>query len=108
MNEQRELAGISALEDPAFSGKRRGRSAARWALPQAGGFWLVAGVFFLLFFAAAAPSPLYGVYRAQWGFSAVTLTAVFAVYALLLLVTLLVFGSVSDYLGRRRLSWRAW
>jgi MFS family permease len=103
MNEQRELAGISTLEDPAFSGKRRGGSAARWALPPAGGFWLVAGGFFLLFFAAAAPSPLYGVYRAQWGFSAVTLTAVFAVYALLLLVTLLIFGSASDYLGRRPL-----
>jgi MFS family permease len=74
----------------------------RAALPRAGGFWLAAGVFVLLFFAAAAPSPLYGVYQAQWRFSAATLTAVFAVYALLLLVTLLVFGSVSDYLGRRR------
>ncbi len=75
----------------------------RWAvLPRAAGFWLVAGVLFLLFFAAAAPSPLYGVYQAQWRFSATTLTAVFAAYALLLLVTLLVFGSVSDYLGRRR------
>jgi hypothetical protein len=62
---------------------------------------LVAGVFFLLFFAAAAPSPLYGVYQAQWRFSATTLTAVFAAYALLLLVALLMFGSVSDYLGRR-------
>jgi hypothetical protein len=62
----------------------------------------VAGVLFLLFFAAAAPSPLYRVYQAQWRFSAITLTAVFAAYALLLLVTLLVFGSVSDYLGRRR------
>ena len=62
----------------------------------------MAGVLFLLFFAAAAPSPLYGVYQAQWRFSAITLTAVFAAYALLLLVTLLVFGSVSDYLGRRR------
>jgi MFS family permease len=59
-------------------------------------------VLFLLFFAAAAPSPLYGVYQAQWRFSAITLTAVFAVYALLLPITSLVFGSVSDYLGRRR------
>ena len=55
-----------------------------------------------MFFSAAAPSPLYGVYQTQWRFSATTLTAVFAVYALFLLVTLLVFGSVSDYLGRRR------
>lgn len=71
-------------------------------LPKAGGFWRVAGVLFLLFFAAAAPAPLYGVYQAEWRFSAITLTAVLAVYALLRLVTLLMFGSVSDYLGRRR------
>src|ERR1700683_2157716 len=65
-------------------------------------FWLVAGVFCLMFAAAGAPTPLYGVYQAQLRFSATTLTAVFAVYALVLLLTLLVFGSVSDYLGRRR------
>jgi MFS family permease len=59
-------------------------------------------VLFLLFFAAAAPSPLYGVYQSRWRFSATTLTAVFAAYAVLLLATLLVFGPVSDYLGRRR------
>jgi hypothetical protein len=62
----------------------------------------VAGVLFLLLFASAAASPLYGVYQAQWRFSATTLTAVFAVYVLVLLLTLLVFGSLSDYLGRRR------
>ena len=70
--------------------------------PSRAAFWLVAGVLCLLFFAAGAPSPLYGIYRAQLRFSATTLTAVFATYALVLLLTLLVFGSVSDYLGRRR------
>jgi MFS family permease len=80
-----------------------GRGHARGlALPRAAGFWLVAGVLFLLLFASAAASPLYRVYQAQWGFSAATLTAVFAVYVLVLLLTLLVFGSVPDYLGRRR------
>ena len=79
-----------------------GESARQAMLPRAAAFWLVAGVLFLLFYAAAAPSPLYGVYQAQWRFSAIMLTAVFAAYALLLLVTLLVFGSLSDYLGRRR------
>jgi MFS family permease len=76
----------------------------RWAAPLRGAaaFWLVAGVLFLLLFVSGAPSPLYGVYQAQWRFSAITLTAVFAAYALGLLVALLVFGSVSDYLGRRR------
>ena len=69
---------------------------------RAAAFWLVAGVLCLLFFAAGTPSPLYGIYRAQLRFSTTTLTAVFAIYALALLITLLVFGSVSDYLGRRR------
>jgi MFS family permease len=64
-------------------------------------FWLVAGVLFLSLAAASAPAPLYGVYQAQFRFSAATLTAVFAVYALVVLITLLVFGSLSDYLGRR-------
>jgi MFS family permease len=71
-------------------------------LLRAAGFWLVAGVLFLMLFASAAASPLYSVYQAQWRFSATTLTAVFAVYALVLLVTLLVFGSLSDCVGRRR------
>ncbi|HJY67052.1 MAG TPA: MFS transporter, partial [Streptosporangiaceae bacterium] len=75
--------------------------ARRVALPRAGGFWLVAGVLFLLLFVSGAASPLYDVYQAQWRFSATTLTAVFAAYVLAFLVTLLVFGSVSDYLGRR-------
>jgi MFS family permease len=77
------------------------RGDARWE-PRTAGFWLVAGVLFLMLFASAAASPLYSVYQAQWRFSATTLTAVFAVYVLALLVTLLVFGSLSDYLGRRR------
>jgi MFS family permease len=74
----------------------------RRTAPSRAAFWLVAGVLCLLFFAAGAPSPLYGIYRAQLRFSATTLTAVFATYALVLLLILLVFGSVSDYLGRRR------
>ncbi len=73
----------------------------RRAAPSRAGFWLVAGVFCLMFFTAGAPTPLYGVYQAQLRFSATTLTAIFAIYALVLLLTLLVFGSVSDYLGRR-------
>ena len=72
----------------------------RRALPGAAAFWILAGMFLILFFASAAASPLYGVYQAQFHFSAATLTAVFAVYVLVLLVTLLIFGSLSDYLGR--------
>jgi len=56
----------------------------------------------LCFFAASsAPTPLYHLYQQAWGFSPVQLTVIFAVYALSLLATLLIFGSLSDYLGRR-------
>ena len=71
-----------------------GRAAGAW-------FWATAGILFLFISASAAPAPLYSVYQEQWGFSATTLTAVFAVYVLTLLLTLLVAGSLSDYLGRR-------
>ncbi len=54
-----------------------------------------------LLFASSAPSPLYVIYQAQWDFSALTLTGVFAVYAIALLGALLVAGSLSDHLGRR-------
>jgi predicted MFS family arabinose efflux permease len=78
----------------------RALGAGRRKLPKAAAFWILAVLFLMLFFASAAASPLYPVYQVQFGFSAATLTAVFAVYVLVLLVTLLFFGTVSDYLGR--------
>ncbi len=74
----------------------------RRALPGAAAFWILAALFLMLFVASAAASPLYPVYQVKFGFSAATLTAIFAVYVLVLLVTLLFFGSVSDHLGRLR------
>ncbi|MBC5765736.1 MFS transporter [Ramlibacter albus] len=60
------------------------------------------GLILVTFLAASAvPSPLYALYRAAWGFSALTLTVVFASYAIALLAALLVFGALSDYRGRR-------
>ena len=101
-NTGHERAGSDASPDGRPVIRAAEENAPRPALPRVAAFWLVAGAWFLLLFAAAAPSPLYGVYQTEWRFSAITLTAVFGVYALGLLVALLVFGSVSDYLGRRR------
>jgi MFS family permease len=47
------------------------------------------------------PSALYGEYRAQFGFSPVVQTLVYAVYAAALIPALLVAGPLSDALGRR-------
>lgn len=55
----------------------------------------------LLLSAASAPSPLYGVYQASWHFSAITLTAIYASYAVGGLAALLISGRMPDYLGRR-------
>ncbi len=51
--------------------------------------------------ASSAPTPLYRLYQQQFHFSPVLLTLIFATYAFALLATLLVMGSLSDYVGRK-------
>lgn len=63
--------------------------------------WLLGTILVAYLAASSAPSPLYAVYREMWGFSAFVLTVVFASYAFALLGGLLVFGALSDFLGRR-------
>jgi MFS family permease len=75
------------------------RTRARMSRPVA--FWSAGALLGSFLVAAAAPSPMYSVYQQQWGFSAVTLTAIFGVYAVALLLSLLFFGGLSDHLGRR-------
>jgi MFS family permease len=70
-------------------------------LPRVAAFWVVTGMTATLLAASSAPSPLYPVYQAEFGFSALTLTAIFAVYVLALLLSLLTVGRLSDFLGRR-------
>jgi len=64
-------------------------------------FWVVASSAAILLAASSAPSPLYAVYRAEFGFSAFTLTVIFAVYVFALMASLLTVGRLSDYVGRR-------
>jgi MFS family permease len=73
----------------------------RSRLPHPVAFWTVAATLTFLLFASSAPSPLYVVYQAKWHFSAITLTSVFAIYVLALLVSLVFAGSLSDRVGRR-------
>ncbi len=77
------------------------RPLGRLVLPRGAAFGVVAVATFLAFASNAAASPLYKVYQTQFGFSAITLTALFTVYAIVLLGTLLFLGSLSDYVGRR-------
>ena len=77
------------------------RSLPRRQLGAHASLWLLASILVAFLAASSAPSPLYALYKQAWGFSALTLTVVFAVYAFALLGTLLVCGALSDYLGRR-------
>ena len=62
---------------------------------------LLASLIVSLLAASGAPTPLYAIYQQRWGFSPVTTTIVFGVYALAVLASLLTFGRLSDYTGRR-------
>lgn len=65
------------------------------------GYPAAAAVFAIGMAGTTLPTPLYGLYRAQLGFSELMVTVVFAVYALGVIATLLLAGNVSDEAGRR-------
>jgi MFS family permease len=64
-------------------------------------FVLQVSIVLSLLAGSSAPTPLYAVYQAAWGFSPVTVTVVFGVYAVAVLTALLTVGSLSDHVGRR-------
>src|SRR3982074_3474158 len=70
-------------------------------LPHTASFAVVVSIMVLFQMAASAPTPLYVVYQRMWGFSSATVTLIFAIFVFGLLCTLLVFGALSDYVGRR-------
>ncbi|HEY1486761.1 MAG TPA: MFS transporter [Micromonosporaceae bacterium] len=65
-------------------------------------FYAVAGALFVLLMSTNLPAGLYTIYRERFGFSSITLTLVFATYAIVLIPSLVVFGQLSDQIGRRR------
>ncbi|GAA1981034.1 MFS transporter [Microbacterium pumilum] len=67
-----------------------------------GTFWSAAAVLALCLWSSGAPSVLYPLYSRQWGLTPAITTAVFATYPLALIVTLVLFGGISDVVGRRR------
>ncbi|MFQ1062027.1 MFS transporter [Bordetella trematum] len=83
------------------SAERPGSPGSRLRPPVALAVYASASVAFMV--AASAPTPLYRLYQQAWGFSSTVLTVVFSAYALVLLLTLLVLGRLSDYIGRRPL-----
>src|SRR5262252_1727121 len=75
-------------------------AAARTLSPRAS-FFLLASITVSFLAGSLAPTPLYPVYQAEWGFSSLTTTEIFGIYAIALLGSLLVAGRLSDHVGRR-------
>lgn len=78
------------------------RPSTRKALSRRATFWSASTVLALCLWASAAASVLYPSYEVKWHLSSVVVTSVFGTYPVALLLVLLVFGGVSDIIGRRR------
>jgi predicted MFS family arabinose efflux permease len=70
-------------------------------MPPRAAFYLLASITMSFLAGSSAPTPLYPLYQQLWHFSPVTVTLIFAVYAVALLAMLLVTGRLSDHIGRR-------
>ena len=66
------------------------------------GFWAIAFALMVVMAYSAFPTPLYGLYAARDGFGSLTITAVFAAYAVGVAASLFLVGHLSDIHGRRR------
>jgi MFS family permease len=63
--------------------------------------YLLASITVSFLASSSAPTPLYALYQAQWGFSPITVTVIFGIYAFSVLAALLFVGRLSDHVGRR-------
>jgi MFS family permease len=68
---------------------------------RAAAFWVVAYAYLVVMLGTTLPSPLYGLYQDRFSFDAGMLTVIFAAYAGGVLLALLLFGGLSDRVGRR-------
>jgi MFS family permease len=67
------------------------------------GFWAVAFAFTALMAFTTVSTPLWSLFARHDGFSSLTITIAFAVYAVAVALSLLLAGHLSDVYGRRRL-----
>lgn len=89
--------GAITIAEPGVRAARRRANRLR----PAAAFTGTALAFVAVALAVGAPSPLFVLYQQEWGFASWLLTVAFAIYAVTLLITLLVAGSLSDHIGRR-------
>jgi MFS family permease len=68
----------------------------------AAAIFVVAAMIGVLFAGSTVLTPLYVIYKQRFGFSQITVTLIYAVYVIGNLAALMLFGRLSDAIGRRR------
>lgn len=64
-------------------------------------FWTAGAVVAIALWTSACPTMTYPLYQAEWHVSTTTITWIFAAYPIALLPVLVIFGDLSDHIGRR-------
>ncbi len=67
----------------------------------------IASIITAAFMGSVIVTPLYPLYQDKFGFSEITLTLIYAVYVVGNVLALLVFGQISDQIGRKRVTFPA-
>lgn len=94
------MTDLAVLAEPAVDTQAR-RPLRDRRLPPTAALLLLASITVSFLAGSSAPTPLYAVYQGEWGFTPITTTVVFGVYALAVLAGLLTLGKLSDHVGRR-------
>src|SRR5204863_7819822 len=84
------------------SASRPRRAMNRLRLTRHWGFAAAAYAFAVNMLGTTLPTPLYGIYQQRFGFSELMITVIFATYAAGVIAALILFGRLSDQIGRRR------
>ena len=70
-------------------------------MPRRAGFVLVSFVFLVTMLGTTLPTPLYPLFQQRYSFGELMVTVVFAIYAFGVIAGLLLFGALSDEIGRK-------
>jgi predicted MFS family arabinose efflux permease len=87
--------------DERIKGMSTAMKASPLTLSQTTSFWVAAAVVAHALWTSAAPAMTYRLYAANWGLTPTTTTAIYAVFPIVVVATMVCFGGTSDYIGRR-------
>ncbi|OMP67307.1 MFS transporter [Domibacillus epiphyticus] len=66
-------------------------------------FWLVAYCLFITLLGTNLPAPLYAIYRAEWQLTSGMMTLMYALYALVVIPTIITVGQLTKLIGRKKM-----